>query len=161
MSKEGDQLPSDAGQIPSKLTSAAEVFEEHKLFNEVKNQAMFEPVYERFDEQLKLLHEQKIAQRNEAERAECFRNSVKQLLNEFSARLSKTENMCKALRKDKEDSFKRIENIERRAVLWDSTQERLESVQAELVSEMYMQLQEKYRRKLDAFEQHLEEQKAK
>ena len=51
---------------------------------------MFEPVYERFDEQLKLLHEQKIAQRNEAERAECFRKSVKQLLNEFSARLSKT-----------------------------------------------------------------------
>ena len=44
--------------------------------------------------------------------------------------------------------------------MWDSTQERLESVQAELVSEMYMQLQEKYRRKLDAIEQHLEEQKA-
>ena len=62
MSKEGDQSPSDAGQISSKLTSAVEVYAEYKLFNEVENQAMFELVYERFDEQLKLLHEQKIAQ---------------------------------------------------------------------------------------------------
>lgn len=160
MADDSDKEESVAGRHPSKFTDAAEGFVDQKQFYDLDSQVILGPIYERFDEQLKLLHEQKIAQRNGAERAECFRNSVKQLLNEFPARLNKTENMCEALRKEMDGSCKRINDIERRAILWDSTQDRLESVQAELVSEMCMQLQEKYRNKLDVIEQQLAEQSA-
>ncbi len=44
-------------------------------------------------------------------------------------------------------------------MLWDSTQERMESVHSELVSDMYMQLQKKFQNKLKTIEQQLAKQK--
>ena len=98
--------------IPSGISSVFDdQVDDEKLLTmyETENLSLLEPIYKRFDEQFKLLQEQRFAQRVEAERAESHRVKMEHLFDEFSARVKHTE-----------------------------------LYQAELVTDIYMQLREKY-----------------
>jgi chromosome condensin MukBEF ATPase and DNA-binding subunit MukB len=79
-----------------------------------------------------LLQEQRLAQQVEAERAKSHRVKMEHLFDEFGARVKHTEMGLEALRQEAAAMPKRIRALEQRAMTWYSTQERVESVQAEL-----------------------------
>ncbi len=133
--------------------------ENFSALREAENLCLLGSIYNRLDEQFKLLQEQKLAQQFEAERAENHRMKVKQIFDDLGARMKQTEISVETIREETAAIAKQVRTLEQRAVLWDSTQERMESVYSELVSDMYMRLQEKFQNKLKTSEQQLAEQK--
>ena len=127
---------------------------------ETENLSLLEPIYKRFDEQFKLLQEQRFAQRVEAERAESHRVKMEHLFDEFGARVKHTEMGLEALRQEAAAMVKRIRALEQRAVTWDSIQERVESIQAELVTDICMHLREKYEGEFKTNQQQLSKQQS-
>ena len=64
------------------------------------------------------------------------------------------------LRQEAAAMAERIRALEQRTVTWDSTQEWVESVQAELVTDIYMQLREKYEGEFKTNQQQLAKQQS-
>ena len=117
-----------AATIPSGISSVFDdQVDDEKLLTmyETENLSLLEPIYKRFDEQFKLLQEQRFAQRVEAERAESHRVKMEHLFDEFSARVKHTE-----------------------------------LYQAELVTDIYMQLREKYEGEFKTNQQQLAKQQS-
>ena len=133
--------------------------ENFSALREAENLCLLGSIYNRLDEQFKLLQEQKLAQQLEAERAENHRMKVEQIFDDLGARIKQTEISVETIRGETAAIAKQVRTLEQRAVLWDSTQERMESVHSELVSDMYMRLQEKFQNKFKTIEQQLAEQK--
>ena len=112
--------------------------ENFSALREAENLCLLGSIYNRLDEQFKLLQEQKLAQQFEAERAENHRMKVEQIFDDLGARMKQTEISVETIREETAAIAKQVCMLEQRAVLWDSTQERMESVYSELVSDMYM-----------------------
>ena len=86
-----------------------------------------EPVYRKFDEQRSILAEQKIRLLKEAKRAEVHRVLVEEKLSDMCVRLDQLESSTIGLEK-------RLTALEGRTRMWESLEERSQTVLTELVT---------------------------
>ncbi len=72
--------------------------ENFSVLREAENLCLLGSIYNRLDEQFKLLQEQKLAQQFEAERAENHRMKVKQIFDDLGTRIKQTEISVETIR---------------------------------------------------------------
>ena len=114
--------------------------------------AWMEPVYRKFDEQRSILAEQKIALLKEAKRAEVHRVLVEEKLSDMCVRLDQLESSTNGLEK-------RLTALEGRTRMWESLEERSQTVLTELVTEMSREIQQQIKQDMELFERDLEKQR--
>ncbi len=92
--------------------------------------AWMAPIYQKFDEQLLILNEQKAAQAEEAKRAENHRVFIEDKLVDVCSRLTQVESTTV-------DLAKRLDALETCSRSWRSLEERYQAILSKMLSDMY------------------------
>ncbi len=113
--------------------------------------AWMAPIYQKFDEQLLILNEQKAAQAEEAKRAENHRVFIEDKLVDVCSRLTQVESTTV-------DLAKRLDALETCSRSWKSLEERYQAILSEMLSDMYREMQDKYKQDLESLERKVAQQ---
>ena len=116
------------------------------------------PLYERLDEQISLLCEQRIVQLDEIKRKEQTRTATEKALDDIRVRVEKIEQRCELIDHSTHKLANRLDEFEKRAVEWDLFEERARSVQAEIMAEMYTELRGEITDKVNSIQAQLRKQ---
>lgn len=102
---------------------------------------------------MSILNEQKLAMLKEAERAEQHRVFVEDKLADMSVRVTQVESTATNL-------VKRVAALEKRTRLWESLEERYETVLSQLVGEAYSEIRDKFKQEVESLERDVAQQRS-